>query len=116
MEFGIHTLIMNLSAFLAIVIVLSGCVGGRSELVTPRDKLRAASTALLIRCRGDLSDEQIRALWAREFPGQEVYPFLSSAQGQEVMRIMKQYEDKTCNFKGSPAGEDKQRMQELLSQ
>ena len=76
---------------------IGGCAGRLMPIETPRDKLRAVSTALLILCKGNFSDEQIKVIWEQEFPGQAVYPFLSSKKGKELAEILKQWEDESSS-------------------
>lgn len=87
-----------LPLFSVIAMSIGGCAGRLIPIETPQDKLRAVSTALLILCKGNFSDEQIKVIWEQEFPGQAVYPFLSSKKGKELAEILKQWEDENCNL------------------
>ena len=92
----------NTLAILPLLSVLTILIGGCAERLipidTPQDKLKAVSTALLIECKGNFSEEQTKAIWDREFPGQAVYPYLSSRKGKELAEILKQWEGEDCKL------------------
>ena len=85
----------------AIAMLIGSCADRLVPIETPQDKLKAVTTELLIQCKGDFSEEEIKAIWEQEFPGQSVYPYLSSKKGKELANILRQWEGDDCKLDAS---------------
>ena len=85
----------------AIAMFVGSCANRLIPIETPQDKLRAVTTELLIQCKGNFSEEKIKAIWEQEFPGQSVYAFLSSSKGKELANILRQWESDDCKLDAS---------------
>ena len=93
-----HELLPLLSA---IAMLVGSCAERLVPIETPQDKLKAVTTELLIQCKGDFSEEKIKAIWGQEFPGQSVYPYLSSKKGKELANVLRQWEGDDCKLDAS---------------
>ena len=85
----------------AIAMLVGSCADRLVPIETPQEKLRAVTTELLIQCKGDFPEEKIKAIWDQEFPGQSVYPYLSSQKGKELANILRQWEGDDCKLDAS---------------
>ena len=85
----------------AITMLIGSCAERLVPIETPQEKLRAVTTELLIQCKGNFSEEKIKAIWDQEFPGQSAYPYLSSKKGKELMNILRQWEGDDCKLDAS---------------
>ena len=93
-----HAFIPLLSA---IAMLVGSCANRLVPIETPQEKLRAVTTELLIQCKGDFSEEKIKAIWEQEFPGQSVYSYLSSKKGKELANTLRQWEGDDCKLDAS---------------
>ena len=85
----------------AITMLVGSCTDRLAPIETPQEKLRAVTTEIFIQCKGDFSEEKIKAIWDQEFPGQSVYPYLSSPKGKELANILRQWESDDCKLDAS---------------
>ena len=85
----------------AITMLIGSCAERLVPIEKPQEKIRAVTTELLIQCKGNFSEEKIKAIWDQEFPGQSVYPYLSSKKGKELMNILRQWEGDDCKLDAS---------------
>ena len=88
-------------SILVLTCLLSGCGQINNGPKNAEEKYASASLAGILMCRGDRGLDQpgeAEAAWDKWFPGRNVYPFNSSPDGQEAIRILQMALDENCDF------------------